>query len=63
MIQKNADKPKKFNNKFSLQIYTAKELQEMLTINGFETIGQYGIDGSEFLEDKTISILTIAKKK
>ncbi|WP_341749029.1 class I SAM-dependent methyltransferase [Candidatus Tisiphia endosymbiont of Sialis lutaria] len=63
MIQKNADKPKRFYNKFSLQIYTAKELQEMLTINGFETIDQYGIDGSEFLKDRTINILTVAKKK
>jgi ubiquinone/menaquinone biosynthesis C-methylase UbiE len=28
-IQKNADKPIRINNKFSLQIYTAKELREM----------------------------------
>jgi len=62
-IQKNAGKPKRFNHKFSLQIYTAKELKEMLTKNGFETIGQYGMDGSNFLEDKTTSILTVARKK
>lgn len=60
--QKNADKPERFNNKFSLQIYTAKELRDMLSRSGFETLGQYGMDGSKFLEDKTTSILTIARK-
>ena len=34
----------------------------MLIENGFEIIGQYGMDGSEFLEEKTINILTVAKK-
>lgn len=52
----------KFKNEFTLQIYTAKELQNMLIENGFEIIGQYGMDGSEFLEEKTINILTVAKK-
>jgi len=56
-------RPKRFNHKFSLQIYTAKELKEMLVKNGFETIGQYGMDGSNFLENKTTSILTVARKK
>ena len=46
-IQKNADKPENFNHKSSLQLYTAKELKEMLAKNGFEIIGQYGMDGSE----------------
>ncbi|MES2961121.1 MAG: class I SAM-dependent methyltransferase [Pseudomonadota bacterium] len=61
-IQKNADKPLRINNKFSLQIYSAKELRAMLARNGFKTLDQYGIDGSEFLEKKSTSILTIAQK-
>jgi predicted RNA binding protein YcfA (HicA-like mRNA interferase family) len=48
--------------KFSLQIYTAKDLREMLAKNGFETVGQYGMDGSKFLKHKTTNILTVAKK-
>ncbi|MES2677429.1 MAG: class I SAM-dependent methyltransferase [Pseudomonadota bacterium] len=61
-IQKNADKPVRINNKFSLQIYTAKELRDMLARNGFKTLDHFGIDGSKFLEKKSTSILTVAKK-
>ena len=63
MIQKNADKPNMFKSKFSLQIYTAQELRGMLIKNGFEIVGQYGMQGEDFSEHKTISILTVAKKK
>ena len=63
MLQTNAEKPRQINNKCSLQIYTAKELQEMLSRNGFETVVQYGMDGSKFVKDKSISILTVARKK
>jgi ubiquinone/menaquinone biosynthesis C-methylase UbiE len=63
MVQKNTDKPEQFRHKFSLQIYTAKELQEMLTRNGFEVIGQYGLDGSKFIKNKTLNIVTVAKKR
>ncbi|MFH1157300.1 MAG: methyltransferase domain-containing protein [Pseudomonadota bacterium] len=62
LVQKNAEKPERFTHKFSLQLYTAKELREMLGRNGFETIGQYGMDGSKFLKDKTTNILTVARK-
>jgi len=62
-IQKNSNKPERINHKSSLQLYTAQELREMLTKNGFETIGQYGMDGTEFLEKKTTNILTVARKK
>jgi len=62
-IQEGSDKPKIFKGKFTLQIYTAMELREMLTRNGFETLDQYGIDGSKFLEHKTTNILTVAKKQ
>jgi SAM-dependent methyltransferase len=61
-IQKNAEKPTRINNKFSLQIYTAKELREILARNGFKILDQYGIDGSKFSEKKTMSILIVAHK-
>lgn len=47
---------------FTLQIYTAQELREMLARNGFETLEQCALDGSKFLDRKTRNILTIAKK-
>ena len=62
ILQKKADKPTRINNKFSLQIYSAKELREMLARCGFKTLEQYDIDGSKFLEKKSLSILTIAQK-
>jgi len=62
ILQKKAEEPTRINNKFALQIYSAKELIEMLAICGFRTIEQYDIDGSKFLTKKSISILTIAQK-
>ena len=47
---------------FTLQIYTAQELREMLARNGFETLAQCGLDGSKFSDRKTTNILTVAKK-
>ena len=61
-IQKNDDKPKVLKNEFTLQIYTVKELREILAKNGFEVVEQYSMDGTEFLEDESISILTVARK-
>lgn len=62
-IQKGNEAPKKLKNRFTLQIYNAKEIAEMLARNGFEVILQLGMDGSKFINDKTKSILTVAKKK
>lgn len=61
-IKKGSEKPKLLKGKFTLQIYNAKELREMLSRNGFKTLGQYGIDGSKFLSRKTTNILTVAQK-
>ncbi len=60
-IQEGSAKPKTFEGNFTLQIYTAEELREMLTRNGFETLGQYGLDGSEFSDMETENILTVAR--
>lgn len=62
MIQKNADKPEIFNNKFSLQIYTAQELRDILAHHGFDTLGQYAMDSSKFQRLKSLNILTVARK-
>jgi 2-polyprenyl-3-methyl-5-hydroxy-6-metoxy-1,4-benzoquinol methylase len=48
---------------WTMQIYKAKWLREMLARNGFKVVGQYALDGSKFSEKKTESILTIAKKR
>jgi ubiquinone/menaquinone biosynthesis C-methylase UbiE len=62
VLQKNVEKPKNFHNKFSLRIYDAKELKEMLLISGFKEVEFYALDGSNFQENKTVSLLTLAKK-
>lgn len=62
MIQKKAEAPQIFANKFSLQIYTAAELRAMLEKNGFKVLEQLGLDGSNFKSGISTSILTVAKK-
>lgn len=62
-IFKEGQKPETHTNSFSLQIYTAEELQEMLSRNGFEIIGQYDMSGNNFIADKSLNILTVARKK
>lgn len=62
MVQKKAEKPKSFNNIFSLQLYSAKELKDMLARSGFKTLAQYDMDGSPFIKNKSLSILTVAMK-
>lgn len=61
--QKGFGKLKTSKNIITLQLYTAKELREMLARNGFKVLGQYGIDGSKFSDKKTERILTVAKKQ
>ncbi len=62
-IFKNANKPENYTNTFSLKIYTAKELTEILNRNGFEVIAQYDMDGNPFVAEKSVNILTVARKK
>lgn len=61
-IVKKGSEPKILNNTFSLQIYTVQELQEMLTRNGFEIVHVYDLQGDEFIADKSLNILVVAKK-
>ena len=49
-------------NTFTLQIYTADELKDLLQQNGFELVNQTALDGSEFIKEESLEILTVAKK-
>lgn len=49
-------------NTFTLQIYTADELSDLLQQSGFEVVQQSTLNGSEFIKDKSLEILTVAKK-
>ena len=62
LVKQDSKKPKMSRSAQTLQVYTAKQLREMLQRNGFKVVGQYGIDGSKFSESKTDRIFTIAKK-
>lgn len=62
-IKQGLNKPKIFKSKFSLQIYTAKQIRKILADNGFEVLDQCETDGSKFLEYKSLNILTVARKK
>lgn len=63
MIQKNTEKPKILRNNFSLQIYNAESIKEILNKNGFDVVAHYDMDGNPFIKDESLSILTIAKKR
>lgn len=62
VIAHGSHAPKEFTNHFTLQIYTALELQEVLRSCGFEILGQFGMNGSKFIDDTTLNILTVARK-
>jgi ubiquinone/menaquinone biosynthesis C-methylase UbiE len=62
IIQKSVEKPILSKSNFTLQIYIAMELQEMLAKSGFEVLGQYDIDGKKFVQNKSISVITVARK-
>ncbi|MBN4067062.1 class I SAM-dependent methyltransferase [Simkania negevensis] len=46
----------------TLQVYTIKQLQEMLQQNGFKVVKRCNVDGSKFVENKSDRILIVAKK-
>ena len=61
--QKGNDQPKMSRKSMTLQVYSAKELKEMLQKNGFKVIDQCSIDGTKHIENKSERILTIAQKE
>lgn len=56
-------KPKISHSTQTLQVYSASELSDLLSENGFKVIDQCGIDGKKFKRLKTDRILTVARKK
>lgn len=48
-------------NSFTLQIYNAAEIQDLLSANGFELISHYALDGSKFDPVMSAEILTLAR--
>lgn len=61
-ITKNNQPPEIITNTFSLQIYTAKELQQLLKQNGFETLEQTTFDNTTFDPKTSLNIVTVAKR-
>ena len=62
VIEKKGKKPKKFQVKFPLQIYSPQELNEMLFRTGFDVVARYGVDGSKFSEKRTKEMVTVARR-
>lgn len=63
IIQRAGEEPQTYKAAFTLQIYTATDLQEMLARNGFDILAQYDMDGEAFLPHQSLNILTIAQKR
>jgi ubiquinone/menaquinone biosynthesis C-methylase UbiE len=62
MIQHKNNKPTLFNEHYTMQIYAAKELKNILSRNGFELVLQYDMHNGNKATEKTLSVLTIARK-
>jgi len=60
--QQGDSKPKISKSSQTLQVYTARQLQDLLQRNGFTVLKQCGMDGSKFTENESERILTIAKR-
>lgn len=60
--KKGGNPPKISRSTQTLQVYTANELQEMLTKNGFKVLTQCSVDGARFSTTATERIVTVAKK-
>ncbi len=60
--QEGSKQLKRSNTVQTLQLYTARELRDMLTRNGFKILSQHAIDGTTFSEKKTERIVTVAQK-
>jgi hypothetical protein len=61
--QKGLNKSKISKAFQTLQIYSAKQLGEILQKNGFEILLQCGMDGTKLNEATTDRIVTIARRK
>lgn len=62
-IQQGEEAPKKVQGEFTLQIYTARELNLLLDRNGFNMVDRCGIDGESFVPYETLRMVTVAQKR
>jgi len=61
-VQDGMNRPKIFNEKWNMQIYSSKELKDILNKNGFEVLEFLNMSGKKYKPNSSL-ILTIAKKK
>lgn len=61
-ILKDPTSPEIKTNTFSLHLYSAVELKDILQKNGFQMLEQYDMNGHDFTPPKNINILTVVKK-
>ena len=61
-VQRGSSKPKISKSAQTLQVYTAKQLREILEKKRFKVLEQCGVDGSKLQESRTERVLTVAKK-
>lgn len=61
-IQEEASPPRRLMCSQTMQVYNAKQLEEMLERNGFESIGPCAIDGTEFSDTQSERIVMVARK-
>ena len=62
-IQKGMDKPEVTKESWDMQIYNSDELKNILEKNGFEVVDFLDMNGNKFDKDKSVFILTVARKK
>lgn len=62
-IQKGGSKPEIHREIWDMQIYTADELKNLLEKNGFKIAKLYDGNGKKFIENKSMSIFVVTKKK
>jgi len=63
IIQENLKPIKRIKESWDMQIYSSKELNDILKRNGFEIINFLDMEGNKFNKDKSLFILTIARRK
>ena len=61
-IKEPSKDPKHYTGQFTLQLYTATELSDLLIKHHFEIISQSNFETANFDQDKSLRILTVARK-
>jgi len=61
--QTGTDAPIHFTDAFTLQIYTAEELQGMFEELGFVVVDLYDMNGAAFIPETSLSILMVVQKQ